>query len=452
MRKLVLFFFLFIYSFSFSNAQSWISVGSGISGSNSGVVSLATFKGSLYAGGYYTNAGGLATPNIARWNGLKWDSVGSGIPDWPSGGGGAGGFSVYDSLLFVSGGFDKVSNISCRSIAQWNGTKWDSVGSGLTTIVGDIVQTTALYNKEIYAGGNYTINVGGKPVSWIARWNGKNWDSVGKGLNYDPWTFAVYKGELYAGGDFTMADGNPAASIARWNGATWDSLGSGTNGQVWALTVYNGNLYVGGQFTKAGGVHANNIAMWNGTTWDSVGGGINYDGVWSLTSYNGKVVAGGHFDSAGRKPASEIAYWDGSSWYPIGVGLQGGNDGVWALCVYDSTLYAGGDFTGSGSTPLSEIAMWSGPLGVNEIQENNAEVKVFPNPSNGIFNYELGIKNYASEIHIYNMLGKEVYSKALRQAQGDNQIDLSNQPAGIYLYRVITQQGEFVGSGKVIIE
>jgi trimeric autotransporter adhesin len=36
---------------------------------------LAVYGGSLYAGGNFTTAGGVAAPNIARWNGSAWFAV-----------------------------------------------------------------------------------------------------------------------------------------------------------------------------------------------------------------------------------------------------------------------------------------------------------------------------------------------------------------------------------------
>lgn len=104
------------------------------------------------------------------------------------------------------------------------------------------------------------------------------------------------------------------------------------------------------------------------------------------------------------------------------------------------------------------------PNSVSSITMPQNETKVYPNPSNGKFtieitNYESGIANQNNEIEIYNMMGQRIYSEALRptsfrgrQAQGDIQIDLSNQPAGIYLYRIVSEKGEAIGTGKLIIQ
>jgi hypothetical protein len=65
-----------------------------------------------------------------------------------------------------------------------------------------------------------------------------------------------------------------------------------------------------------------------------------------------------------------------------------------------------------------------------------------------------------SKIEVYNMLGEKVMNETLRpvtegqggQTQGDNKIDLSAQPTGIYLYRVTDEYGQLIGSGKLIKE
>ncbi len=103
-------------------------------------------------------------------------------------------------------------------------------------------------------------------AKYIAKWNGTNWDSVGTGMNNRVNALAVYNGELYAGGAFTLAGGTPANHISKWDGTNWSALVPGTNSTVTAMAEYNGDLYAGGRFTLAGGVNANHIAKWNNPT------------------------------------------------------------------------------------------------------------------------------------------------------------------------------------------
>ncbi|HXP52316.1 MAG TPA: T9SS type A sorting domain-containing protein, partial [Bacteroidia bacterium] len=177
---------------------------------------------------------------------------------------------------------------------------------------------------------------------------------------------------------------------------------------VEALTTYDSSLIAGGMFTDAGGIYVNNVAQWNGSIWDSLGGGLvggpTNKGVESLIAYNGMLIAGG-----------QLPYVNG-------------------------------------------IAKWGyGLTGLNQLTVNSEKVKVFPNPSKGIFtiqidNGHLTIDNTKLQVEIYNELGETVYSQTLRRVQGDNSIDLSEQPNGIYLYRVISEMGESIASGKLLIQ
>ena len=88
------------------------------------------------------------------------------------------------------------------------------------------------------------------------------------GLNGTVYATAVYDDgagpALFVGGEFSVVGNVVASNIAKWDGRQWQSLGSGTNDNVYALTVYNGELIAGGTFTTAGGKQANYIARLDG--------------------------------------------------------------------------------------------------------------------------------------------------------------------------------------------
>ncbi|MBI4930662.1 MAG: hypothetical protein HY841_07860 [Bacteroidetes bacterium] len=182
-----------------------------------------------------------------------WSTVGS----VPAGAGGALLTDTLNNRLCVGGKF------------TWNGTNWDSLGSGMGGVANAFVRALAMYNGELYAGGYFTT-AGGNPANYIAKWNGITWLPVGTGMNDQVSALAVYNGELYAGGLFTVAGGNPANYIAKWNGTTWLPVGTGVDDMVLTLLEYNGKLYTGGWFTNAGSNPANYIASWDGSTWSSV--------------------------------------------------------------------------------------------------------------------------------------------------------------------------------------
>ncbi len=57
----------------------------------------------------------------------------------------------------------------------------------------------------------------------------------------------------------------------------------------------------------------------------------------------------------------------------------------------------------------------------------------------------------ANNVEVYNMLGEKVYSQ-LAIDSGQWTIDLGNQPAGIYLYRIIDSKGAAIATGKLTVE
>lgn len=468
MKKLLL-ILIGIQSLSTINAQTWSALGTGMSDtSNSytpGVFALNVFQGNLIAGGYFDSAGGINAHCIAQWNGSSWDSsTGAtvfGHYQYDKGNAVVYALSTFKGNL-VAGGF-----WISYDFAEWNGTKWfdSSGGVGLynpycQTCVPTIV-AYAIYGGNLIVGGSFnragtiwSLYNSNTNFGSIAQVNDTNWSSmnVGTGVNYGyVGALAVYNGYLIAGGGFDSIGGIKAKNIAAWNGTSWRSLGSGITGTVSSLlTDYSsGYLIAGGTFSIAGGVPVNNIAAWDGHTWHAMGNGIN-DGVSALVSYNNYIVAGGSFTMAGTSPANNIAEWSNNTWKPLGSGV---NKPVYAFTVYNGNLIVGGGFDTAGGIRANCIAQWTQPLGVNEIKSNSGEITLYPNPNNGRFNLVIGSEAKQSHptVEFYNMLGEKALTLSLSQA-GEEIIDMGSQPAGIYLYRVISETGSLMGEGKFVIE
>ena len=196
-------------------------------------------------------------------------------------------------------------------------------------------------------------------------------------------------------------------------------------------------------------------------------GGINNGGV--LFSYNittGKDSILINFNNLDNGSfAFNNLIEDSTDGLLYGTVRSGGifNDGY----IFSYNINTGRDsvllnFNGSnGAKPVGTLLLVKDTLtGINELQGKNEEIKVFPNPSKGVFTIEssvvsAGPENSAgkSSVEIYNELGQEVFSTPLNLPQGrDFKIDLSSQSAGIYLYRVVSEKGNLIASGKLVIE
>lgn len=81
----------------------------------------------LYAGGTFTNAGGVAANHVAKWDGSSWSALGSGMDD------DVHALTVFDDrggpALYAGGGFITAGGVSANGIARWNGSSWSGLGS-----------------------------------------------------------------------------------------------------------------------------------------------------------------------------------------------------------------------------------------------------------------------------------------------------------------------------------
>jgi hypothetical protein len=240
------------------NGSNWSPLGSGMNGN---VSALAISGGDLYAGGEFTTAGGMAANHVAKWNGSSWNALGSGVsaPEgYPYYGGRVAALAVLGSDLYAGGYFTNAGGSTANYIARWDGSSWSALGSGMGGGDGyPHVFALAVSGSDLYAGGGFTT-AGGSAANYIAKWNGSSWSALGSGMqgNYDYWAtvyaLEVSGNDVYAGGGFEMAGRNWANRIAKWDGSRWSRLGSGLNSTVRALAVSGSDLYAGGYFTTAG--------------------------------------------------------------------------------------------------------------------------------------------------------------------------------------------------------
>ncbi|CAN5421959.1 hypothetical protein BH09BAC5_BH09BAC5_05270 [soil metagenome] len=94
------------------------------------------------------------------------------------------------------------------------------------------------------------------------------------------------------------------------------------------------------------------------------------------------------------------------------------------------------------------MAKYDGVTGMQSYTQNNS-VGIYPNPTNGKFIIKLENFSGKSQTELYNMLGEKIFADEF--LNNEMEIDLSNQPKGIYSYRIFDENGE-VSSGKVVVQ
>jgi len=320
---------------------------------------LASFEGNLVAAGPMQAGDETISGGLTLWDGVSWTDVNPGLVNGPQPGY-AEALIVYGGDLIVAGEFTEAGGVAAANIARWTGSAWYPLGSGCD----NVVSALAIYDGDLVAGGDF-LSAGGVSADKVARWDGSNWYALGSGigtgfLGGSVLALAEYDGDLIAAGIFETGDGAPGDGIAGWNGSSWYPLGSGVlNGSnvgwVYDLDVYDGDLIAAGMFDSAGGVPAIGIARWDGIHWSDLGGGppVLCSGR-GLTLYRGNLIAAGGVDPL-------IFEWDGAAWSDLGSGMMGG--GASALAVHEGALWVGGDFRIAGGKSSVNIARWNpGPF------------------------------------------------------------------------------------------
>jgi uncharacterized repeat protein (TIGR03803 family) len=80
-------------------------------------------------------------------------------------------------------------------------------------------------------------------------------------------------------------------------------------------------------------------------------------------------------------------------------------------------------------------------LGVNNLTAAPGDVKVYPNPSNGIFTVETGNSHPSgtNNIKIYNVLGEQVFQEYSNEKTTN--ISVADLSSGVYFLKVLTPEG-----------
>ncbi|MBX3165664.1 MAG: T9SS type A sorting domain-containing protein [Bacteroidetes bacterium] len=91
-----------------------------------------------------------------------------------------------------------------------------------------------------------------------------------------------------------------------------------------------------------------------------------------------------------------------------------------------------------------------GYVGIGEFEVESLELKVYPNPANGMLNVESKILNGEVEMKIIDVLGKAIMNEKLKMKNGKTEIDVSGLPNGVYMIFFVDEKTRSV-TKKLII-
>jgi hypothetical protein len=299
---------------------AWTPLGSGVGHI---VESLCVFDDgtgpALYAGGWFSTAGGTAAHYIARWDGTQWSALGMGVAlpgDAPC----VYCLAVYEDVvgpaLYAGGWFTYAGGQLASRIARWDGSAWSTLGAGLNSKVLALTTWDDGTGPALYAGGSFAY-AGGQAANKVAKWNGNSWSALGTGVSSTMWAQHVLAMQacddgsgpaLYVQGYITHAGSISTPGIARWDGTTWSSLGT-TSMIGSSLVAFDDGS---GPALYAAVESPGWVARWDGASWIQLGPTFSsfLSGLEVFDDGAGaRLHVAGTFSAAGGVTLNRIARW-----------------------------------------------------------------------------------------------------------------------------------------------
>ena len=164
---------------------------------------------------------------------------------------------------------------------------------------------------------------------------------------------------------------------------------------------------------------------------------------WNFADSSGNIIAQGGGYSNNNTSSSEIEIPSADECYTFTINDSYG-DGI--CCQYGTGSYSitddsgnvivsGGEFSSTESTTFRV----GESLGLNSFMDEN--LKIFPNPSNGVFTIKTTLTNSSYKVH--NLIGQTIKSGFINN--GINSIDIRNSIDGIYFITIESKNGEKIG-------
>jgi hypothetical protein len=243
------------------SANAWVALDSGL---NAAVRSIVVDGTNVYVGGDFTDADGIPEADyVAKWNGSSWSALGSnGNPSNGALGGHVNSLVMKNGSLFAGGLFTEADGVATADyVAKWTGTSWTNLGAnGNNGVLTGEVHTLLVDGSKLLVGGNFTNANSNSDMDYVAKWTNNTWSDFNTDgvITNAVYALAVDGGDMYAGGVFTQS-GGPRDRIAKWDGTSWSNLddnggnGAVANNSVLALALWDRDLFVAGSFTDVMG-------------------------------------------------------------------------------------------------------------------------------------------------------------------------------------------------------
>ena len=473
---------------------NWGQVGLDINGEaiddQSGYSVSLSADGKILAVGARGNSNNAGHVRVYAWNGAAWVQRGSDIDGEAVGdrSGSSVSLSANGEIVAIGAPLNRgnLLNSGHVRVYAWNGTTWVQRGNDID---GEVAQDQSGYSVSISANGDIVaigaiLNDGNGDLSGHVRvyvWNDTAWVQRGNDIDgevaYDQSGYSV---SISANGDIVAIgapynDGNDFFSghvrVYAWNGTVWVQRGndidgeseSDESGSSVSLSANGEVVAIGAYLNDGNGNNAGHVRVyaWNGTAWVQRGADIDGEagddgsGESVSLSANGDILAvGAPFNDGNGSTAGHVRVyaWSGSAWVQRGADIDGeaANDrSGWpvSLSANGEVVAIGAylnDGNGNNAGHVRVYKQCTFAVGIEEQSivsstADNNKYRVYPNPTTGLFRIKTEGNETVQSVSVYNSVGELVLNQHI--TANDQELDMQNQPVGIYFVRITTTNG-----------
>lgn len=403
---------------------------------------------------------------IFTWNGTSWQQKGGDIDGESLGDESGSAVSMPDPNTIVVGAPLNNGNGGDAGhvrVHSWDGTNWIQKGADLDgEAAGDLFgSSVSMPDANTVAVGAHINSANGVQAGHVRvfKWDGSSW--VQKGVDIDGQPVERIGWAVSMPDANTIAIGAPEApnGIVRiyiWNGIAWVQKGVDIVGEMpndesgYSVSMSGANtVAIGARSNDGNGNRAGHARVfnWNGSAWVQKGGDIDGedagdDAGFSVSMGDNNTIAVGSVNNDGggfNAGHARVFSWDGNNWSQTGIDIDGtakNDDCGHSVSMPNANTVAvgAGGFDQPNGFGYGHVRIYNvGAIGIEQLGQFEKSLKVYPNPSTGVFT----IEHNGNDDLSYQVM--DITGKVLEQGNSTSQvftIDLSDKETATYILKV----------------